>query len=505
MIGIVSVLVPAVRGIERTLRSRRLRRRNQHDDARIATTQARDLAWWTGGMALTVAIVSFVVWFLSIDAGIIRQTFLDGDLLWNRVTLNEIKKGFWLNVRLFVASEILVLIFGLVIALIRMFPGRPGKPLRFLAIAYTDVFRGFPAIVVIYLFVLGMQTAGLPERMPIFSGFSREDKLFWLGVTALTLVYVGLCRRGLPVGHRQHPLEPDRRRPVARTLPVPDDAPRRGPAGGAPHHPAAPQRLHRLAEGHRTAQRRSGCSRCSAATRIIANNKFNLSPIVGAGIVFLLITIPLDPLHRLADQAGPGADAGGRRLMTFIEIEGVHKWFGNNHVLRGIDLTVERARGRVPHRRRPAAASRPCCAASTRLEAIQGGVIRLEGERASGAGRRRQRAPTRRRHRVPELQPVPPHDGARERHARPPQGARRSRASEADERADALLERIGLDEKASEYPDRLSGGQQQRVAIVRALAMRPEGDAARRDHLARSTRSWSPRCSTSSASWPRRA
>ena len=45
---------------------------------------------------------------------------------------------------------------------------------------------------------------------------------------------------------------------------------------------------------------------------------------------------------------------------------------------------------------------------------------------------------------------------------------------EAEERARPLLERIGLTDKAEEYPDRLSGGQQQRVAIVRALAMQPK-------------------------------
>jgi polar amino acid transport system ATP-binding protein len=45
---------------------------------------------------------------------------------------------------------------------------------------------------------------------------------------------------------------------------------------------------------------------------------------------------------------------------------------------------------------------------------------------------------------------------------------------EAETRALALLERIGLREKAREYPDRLSGGQQQRVAIARALAMNPK-------------------------------
>jgi len=292
VIGIVSVLVPAVRGIERTLRSRHLRRQNHHDDARIAATQARDLAWWTGGLALTVAIVAFVVWFLSIDAGIIRQTFLDGDLLWNRVTLNEIKKGFWLNVKLFVASEILVLVFGLVIALIRMFPGRPGTPLRFLAIAYTDVFRGFPAIVVIYLFVLGMQTAGLPERVPIFSGFSREDKLFWLGVTALTLVYSAyvaeVYRAGLDSVHWSQTAG-------ARSLGLSWFQTMR--------HVVVPQAVRRiippLLNDFIGLQKDTallsviGFLEVLGRTRIIANNKFNLSPIVGAGIAFLLITIPL--------------------------------------------------------------------------------------------------------------------------------------------------------------------------------------------------------------------
>jgi len=48
------------------------------------------------------------------------------------------------------------------------------------------------------------------------------------------------------------------------------------------------------------------------------------------------------------------------------------------------------------------------------------------------------------------------------------------REQEAEDRAMALLKRIGLEAKAREYPDRLSGGQQQRVAIVRALAMEPK-------------------------------
>ena len=46
--------------------------------------------------------------------------------------------------------------------------------------------------------------------------------------------------------------------------------------------------------------------------------------------------------------------------------------------------------------------------------------------------------------------------------------------ADANDRAEVLLQRIGLWEKHADYPDRLSGGQQQRVAIVRALAMQPK-------------------------------
>ena len=55
-----------------------------------------------------------------------------------------------------------------------------------------------------------------------------------------------------------------------------------------------------------------------------------------------------------------------------------------------------------------------------------------------------------------------------------PRQALKLSQSDADQRADELLERFGLADKRNEFPDRLSGGQQQRVAIVRALAMRPE-------------------------------
>ena len=67
-----------------------------------------------------------------------------------------------------------------------------------------------------------------------------------------------------------------------------------------------------------------------------------------------------------------------------------------------------------------------------------------------------------------------PHKTVLENITLAPMRVRRTRQGEARDQARELLERVGLPEKADEYPARLSGGQQQRVAIARALAMRPK-------------------------------
>ncbi|MDE2446199.1 MAG: amino acid ABC transporter permease [Alphaproteobacteria bacterium] len=71
----------------------------------------------------------------------------------------------FLSVNLFiiVVAEILVLIWGLIVALARLMPGPAGKPVRALAIAYCDIFRGLPAIVTLYLIGFGIPTSGLSD------------------------------------------------------------------------------------------------------------------------------------------------------------------------------------------------------------------------------------------------------------------------------------------------------------------------------------------------------
>ncbi len=167
------------------------------------------------------------------------------DLIWSSRT--ALIRGFWWNVKLFVVAEVIVLVWALVVAVVRQLPGRAFLPLRTLAIVYADVFRGIPTIIVIYLIGFGFPLAGIE---PFATHMSGNTQLFWLGVLSLVARVRRIRRGGLPVGAREHPLEPDRGRALARAVAMADAAPRRGPASGAPDPPAAPQRLRRPAEGH---------------------------------------------------------------------------------------------------------------------------------------------------------------------------------------------------------------------------------------------------------------
>jgi polar amino acid transport system ATP-binding protein len=157
--------------------------------------------------------------------------------------------------------------------------------------------------------------------------------------------------------------------------------------------------------------------------------------------------------------------------MAFLEMIDVEKHFGPVQVLRGIDLKAEEHQ--VICLIGPSG-----CGKSTllrcinQLEPIQGGEIRLEGDRVSGPGvdvnRLRQKVGI-----VFQSFNLFPHMSVLQNVTLAPIKVLGMSRREADERAMQLLKRIGMDQKARDYPDRLSGGQQQRVAIVRALAMEP--------------------------------
>ncbi len=157
--------------------------------------------------------------------------------------------------------------------------------------------------------------------------------------------------------------------------------------------------------------------------------------------------------------------------MSLFEIRKVVKSFASFEVLKGLDLVVEEHQ--VVCLIGPSG-----CGKSTLLrcinglEEIQGGEIRLHGDRVTGPGvdlnaLRRDVGI------VFQSFNLFPHMTVLANVTLAPIQVLRLTRDEAEARAMALLTRIGLEHKATDYPDRLSGGQQQRVAIVRALAMEP--------------------------------
>jgi polar amino acid transport system permease protein len=97
------------------------------------------------------------------------------------VTMPDVWAGFQINLKMMVIAEILVLVLALALALVRGLPGPTAKPLRALAIAYTDFFRGTPIIIV--AFFIGFGLPGLQL------GFISTRSITTYGVITLTLVY----------------------------------------------------------------------------------------------------------------------------------------------------------------------------------------------------------------------------------------------------------------------------------------------------------------------------
>jgi polar amino acid transport system ATP-binding protein len=152
-------------------------------------------------------------------------------------------------------------------------------------------------------------------------------------------------------------------------------------------------------------------------------------------------------------------------------LEDVHKSFGENEVLKGIDLKV------APHEvvcliGASGSGKSTLLRCVNLVEPIDSGRVVVEGEeiteRGVDANRIRRRIGI-----VYQSFNLFPHMTVLRNITLAPREALRQNRAEAEKNARALLDRFGLLDRQDEYPDRLSGGQQQRVAIVRALAMRP--------------------------------
>jgi len=164
-----------------------------------------------------------------------------------------------------------------------------------------------------------------------------------------------------------------------------------------------------------------------------------------------------------------------------VEAIGVRKSYGANEVLKGIDLTVNG--GDVVSLLGPSGSGKSTfLRCINHLESIDGGEISVNGalvgyRRAHGKKyelRRKEIAAARRDvGMVFQRFNLFPHRTALENVMEAPIFVKRRNRDEVKVQAQALLDRVGLGDRAQQYPVTLSGGQQQRVAIARALAMEP--------------------------------
>lgn len=164
--------------------------------------------------------------------------------------------------------------------------------------------------------------------------------------------------------------------------------------------------------------------------------------------------------------------------MAIIEIEGIHKKFGNTEVLKGVCLNVEESE--VVCVMGPSGSGKSTLLrCMTFLEEPDEGFIRMNNLEVSAGQSTRHKKKL-----IHELRQSTgfvfqhfnlfPHKTALQNVMEGPIVVKEMPENEARELAEELLRKVGLSERANYYPALLSGGQQQRVAIARALAMQPK-------------------------------
>ena len=297
--------IPAVRSIQKAAKARASLDKGDLVTMRIATSEARDSAWLTFGWgSFGLVALAFICFVLTNDAAVGKTFFL----------LPLMREKWWLvtrsfllnNLFIFVVAEILVLVWGLIVALARMLPGPAGQPIRALAIIYCDVFRGLPAVVTLYLIGFGLPISGLPELVVpkivgLFTDLSvlspaelkaaTRIPVIWWCVLALTLTYgayvAEVYRSGIESIHWSQVS-------AARSLGLSYMQTMR--------YVVVPQAVRRIMapllndfiglQKDTALVQVVGVIDAFNQSRIIASNAFNLSAVTIVAILFVLITIP---------------------------------------------------------------------------------------------------------------------------------------------------------------------------------------------------------------------
>jgi polar amino acid transport system permease protein len=294
-------------------------------EARIETAASREHAWLTFGWGAFALIALGLAVFVMMNNVAVGKTFFFLPLMqqkWWLVT----KQFFINNIFIFVVAELLVLVWGLVVALARLMPGKAGQPIRALAILYCDIFRGLPAIVTLYLIGFGIPTSGLPDLVVphivgLFVDLSSMSvaeqrsltriPVTWWCILALTLTYgayvAEVYRAGIESIHWSQVS-------AARSLGLSYMQTMR--------YVVVPQAVRRIMapllndfiglQKDTALVQVVGVIDAFNQSRIIAANAFNLSAVTIVAILFVIITIPQARfVDRLIDRDNARMRAGG--------------------------------------------------------------------------------------------------------------------------------------------------------------------------------------------------
>jgi polar amino acid transport system permease protein len=257
---------PSARRIERE-RYRRARTRRSFTVAAVSTAVT--------AFALYELIVSSPGWQRT------RQTFLSAH--YARLALPKVLDGLWLNLRLLAVCGAVVLVAGLLMAMLRTLRGPVFFPLRALATAYVDFFRGLPLIICLLITVFGIPALRL-------TGVTNDPVL--LGGFALCLTYTAYVAEVFRAGIESvHPSQ----RAAARSLGLSSARTMRYVVLPQAVRRVVPALLNDLVSLQKDTGLVSigGAVDAVYAAQIIASRSFNYTPYVIAGLIFVAITIPM--------------------------------------------------------------------------------------------------------------------------------------------------------------------------------------------------------------------
>ncbi|MFI1026614.1 amino acid ABC transporter permease [Streptomyces sp. NPDC020951] len=253
---------------------RQERERYRRARARRATAIAA-LSTLVTGVALYFVVVGAPGWPRT------KETFFNGQ--YAREALPKVLEGLWLNVRLLLVCGTAVLVLGMLIAVARTLRGPVFFPLRVLAAAYTDFFRGLPLIINLMIVVLGVPALRL-------QGVTVDPVL--LGGAALTLTYSAYVAEVFRAGIESvHPSQ----RAAARSLGLSNRQ--------ALRYVVLPQAVRRqvppLLNDLVSLQKDTGLVSIGGAidavraADIIVGRSLNYTPYIVAGLLFVALTIPM--------------------------------------------------------------------------------------------------------------------------------------------------------------------------------------------------------------------